>query len=128
VTDVESIEDIGPVPLGGGKAASDLIEHRLEATKKLISECCEAVRVLCADSRSLLHDASSYSSVHGYEVEQTQRRLGRAAEKLLPLADNSKADLIIMGDSARRLLLRKVMGDAALEVINQSVLPVFLSH
>jgi len=50
VTDVDlaKVANVGPVPMGGGAAATELVEHRLELTEKLVTEAIENFESACA--------------------------------------------------------------------------------
>jgi len=78
-------------------------------------------------AHSLLEDAADYCRAHGYTPE-TEFIPGSARKELLPHAKVWNADMIVMGNSARSFLLRKVLGDTALHVIQNSELPLFLSQ
>ena len=75
----------------------------------------------------LLEEASKYCRVHGYSVE-TQPTEGSAQGEVLKEADAWNADLIVMGNSAKNLLLRRVLGETALHAIRNSELPLFLAQ
>ncbi|MFW6335841.1 MAG: universal stress protein [Phycisphaeraceae bacterium] len=47
---------------------------------------------------------------------------------LLPLARQHEADLIVMADSYRNLLLHSVLGDVTRDIIRQTDRPLFLTH
>ncbi|MFQ5732605.1 MAG: universal stress protein [Planctomycetaceae bacterium] len=76
---------------------------------------------------SLLADAADYCHAHGYTPE-IEYNPGSARKEILPLAEKWNADLIVMGNSARSFLIRKVFGETALNVMQNSVLPLFLSQ
>jgi len=76
--------------------------------------------------RHLLH-AAEYCRAHGVEVERDYRP-GDAKSGVLEAAHEWGADLIVMGNSHRTLLSRKVLGDAVLQTIHRSDLPLFLSQ
>jgi len=71
--------------------------------------------------------AADYCRAHGLEpeteaVEQTPRT------HLLSYADEWGADLIVMGNSAKSMLLRQLLGETALHVMRNSDLPLFLAQ
>lgn len=76
-------------------------------------------------AEQLCRDAAEYCRFHGVEPE-VHHSLGLPAECLLPEAADWGADMIVIGNSARSLLLRKIFGETALHVIRNSDLPLFL--
>lgn len=74
--------------------------------------------------RHLLH-AANYCEAHGIEVERDYRP-GDARSGVLAVAEEWDADLIVMGNSHRTLLSRKVLGDTMLETIRKSERSLFL--
>jgi len=77
------------------------------------------------EARKLLSDASEYCRAHGFTVK-TESNPGPAKEFLLVLATMRQADLIVMGSSARSLLLKRVLGDTAMHIIKNTDRPLFL--
>lgn len=75
----------------------------------------------------LLTDAKEYCQAHGFDVEDKVLS-GTAPERLLPYATEWKADMIVLGNSVRSVLLRKVIGDTTLHVIRNAEIPLFLSQ
>ena len=53
---------------------------------------------------------------------------GDPRQKLLPYAETWQADLIVAGNSAKNLLLRKLFGETALSLLRKSQLPLYLSQ
>ena len=53
---------------------------------------------------------------------------GSPKEQLLPYAESWGADLMVMGNSAKNLLLRRLFGETALDVIRNANLPLFLAQ
>ncbi len=240
VTDVDlaKVADIGPVPMGAGAAAHDLVEHRLQLTEQQVTEaiegfesaCSEASRscsvvretgnpferliglwryhdltvaglrglfeygiyhnpddlvlslvskgvrpilavarahrpirnvlvayngslesakamkrfvqmklwpdielgIVCFDkdrdeAAELLADAASYCSLHGYEAE-TRRIEGAARDGLLRHAEQSGADLIVMGCASRARIFKHLLGDTTLHAIRHAEIPLFLAQ
>lgn len=74
-----------------------------------------------------LGEAAAYCRAHGYDV-QTEVHTGTAAEGLLPLADAWDADLLVLGNSARNVIMRKLFGETALRVIRDAQQAVFMSQ
>ena len=52
VTDIDlaKVANVGPVPMGAGAAATDLVEHRLEITEQLVTEAIERFEAACSTS------------------------------------------------------------------------------
>ena len=74
-----------------------------------------------------LKAATEYCQDHGLEAE-AESLPGPASEKLLPYANEWGADLIVMGNSSKGLLRRKLFGETAGRVMRNSNLPLFLSQ
>lgn len=74
-----------------------------------------------------LEHAAHYFKDHGIEAE-TDYRDGSPKAGVLGVAHEWGADLIVMGNSHRTLLSRKVLGDTMMETIRKSDLPLFLSQ
>ncbi|MCP3905701.1 MAG: universal stress protein [Planctomycetes bacterium] len=49
IMDRKKIEDVGPVPVGGGAAAHALAEHRVDITEERIEEACADFEFACAE-------------------------------------------------------------------------------
>jgi nucleotide-binding universal stress UspA family protein len=47
---------------------------------------------------------------------------------LLPYAQHWQADLIVAGNSAKNLLLRRLFGETALTLLRESPLPLYLAQ
>jgi nucleotide-binding universal stress UspA family protein len=78
-------------------------------------------------ARELLHEASDYCRAHGFHVA-TEWNPGFPKEILLPIAAHWRADMIVMGNSVRSLLLRKTLGETSLHLIRSADRPLFLSQ
>ncbi len=77
------------------------------------------------DPRQLLSDASRYFVAHGYRPEMEE--VDNPPKKhLLPYAADWKADAIVLGNSARNLLTRRIFGETALHVIQNTDRLLFL--
>ncbi|MCA9186464.1 MAG: universal stress protein [Pirellulaceae bacterium] len=76
---------------------------------------------------SLLADAVHYCRAHGV-VAEPEVMTEPAAGRLLAFAHDWKADLLVVGNSARNLILRRVFGEVALETIRTATLPLFLAQ
>lgn len=79
------------------------------------------------DGPVLLSEMRDYLTAHGYEVEAEFVK-GNPKKEVLREAEDWKADLLVVGNSAKSLLRRRVFGETALSVIAKSNLPLFLSQ
>jgi nucleotide-binding universal stress UspA family protein len=77
------------------------------------------------EGNNLLNDAAAYCRDHGIDAE-TECISGSPKDQLLPYADTWSADLIVVGNSAKNLLRRKLFGETALHVIRHSERPLFM--
>ncbi|MDJ0782254.1 MAG: universal stress protein [Desulfosarcinaceae bacterium] len=78
------------------------------------------------DRRDLV-EASEYCQAHGFTVD-TVVRSEDPRDGLLAYAQETKADLIVMGNGMRRLMVRKVLGDTVLDTIQKADRPLFLTQ
>ena len=78
-------------------------------------------------SHRLLNNAARYCSYHGIEAK-TIHFPKKARDHLLEEANAYKADLIVLGNSAKSLLMRRMLGETALKAMRESELPLFLSQ
>jgi len=78
-------------------------------------------------AHQLLYDASDYCRAHGFHVEH-ESNPGVPKDLLLPIATLWQADMIVLGNSARSLLMRRVFGETALHIIRNADRPLFLSQ
>ncbi len=90
------------------------------------------VRLVCfgsseEDARRDLDEAAAYCHAHGFEAK-AEFHTGSAAAGLLPLADEWNADLLVLGNSARNVIMRKLFGETALRVIRDARQAVFMSQ
>lgn len=76
-------------------------------------------------ARGLLYDASEYCRAHGFHVE-SESNPGSPKDFLLPIATYWQADMIVMGNSARNLLVKRLIGETALHIIRNADRPLFL--
>jgi nucleotide-binding universal stress UspA family protein len=74
----------------------------------------------------MLTDAAEYCQGHGFSTN-TRVVQGSARDRLIAYGKETKADMIVMGNSIRRIWLAKMMGDTALHVMTQAECPLFLS-
>jgi nucleotide-binding universal stress UspA family protein len=71
--------------------------------------------------------AASYFAAHGRQVD-TDSVDGDPRKELLPYAQHWQADLIVAGNSAKNLLLRRLFGETALTLLRESPLPLYLTQ
>ncbi len=76
-------------------------------------------------AHQLLYDASEYCHAHGFHVEY-ESNPGSPKDFLLPMATLWQADMIVLGNSARSLLVKRVLGETALHIIRNADRPLFL--
>lgn len=80
-----------------------------------------------ATSLGLLDHAAAYFRSHGREVD-TDHVAGDPQQELIPYATAWGADLIVAGNSAKNLLMRRLFGETALMLLRESPLPLYLSQ
>lgn len=78
-------------------------------------------------SRQLLNDAAEYCRAHGYHAEYDSNP-GSAKDFILPMATQWQADMIVLGNSAGSLLLKRLIGETSLHIIRNADRPLFLSQ
>ena len=76
-------------------------------------------------ARHLLNDASEYCRAHGYSVVG-ESNPGSPKDFLLPIASYWQADMIVLGNSAGNLLVKRALGETALHIIRNADRPLFL--
>jgi len=76
-------------------------------------------------AQQLLCDASEYCRAHGFSA-QTESNPGSPKDFLLPFAVYWQADMIVLGNSARNLLVKRLLGETALHIIRNADRPLFL--
>lgn len=79
------------------------------------------------EGRKLVEDAAEYCTAHGYKVE-SECIDAPPKESLLPYAKAWGADLLVIGNSAKSLTLRRIFGETAINAIHSSDRPLFLSQ
>lgn len=82
---------------------------------------------LQSEGEERLADAAEYCRTHGLKPE-IEYLAGDPKTSLLPYAKQWNADLLVVGNSAKNLLYRKIFGETALNVIRNAELPLFLSQ
>jgi len=75
----------------------------------------------------LMQAAEDYCVAHGFKVCHQSNR-GDPKVLLLAAATLWQADMIVMGNSARSVLLRKVLGDTLLGTLRDAQIPLFLAQ
>jgi len=77
------------------------------------------------NGRQLLHDATEYCQAHGFTVD-SESKPGSPKSLILPMANQWQADMIVLGNSARNLLVKQVLRETALHTIRNADKPLFL--
>jgi nucleotide-binding universal stress UspA family protein len=71
--------------------------------------------------------ANEYCQAHGLEPE-TECVPKPPHDAILPYAYDWGADLIVLGNSSKSMLLRRILGETALYVMQHSTVPLFLAQ
>jgi nucleotide-binding universal stress UspA family protein len=79
------------------------------------------------EAHELVADAANYCGQHGYAVDTAVVK-GSPRKTLLVYAQENNFDLIVMGNSIRKLFLRSIIGDTVLDIIRDADRPLFLSQ
>jgi len=79
------------------------------------------------EAQQRMEDVSAYFKSHGRIVD-TDCIVGEPSSEIVPYAQNWGADLIVAGNSAKNLLLRRLFGETALRLLRESPLPLYLSQ
>ena len=106
------------------QAMKRFVQMRLWRDVALEIVCCEKGQF---EAAKLLEDAATYCRAHGFEPG-VKDIAGPAREHLLAYAKERQADLIVMGNSIRNLLLRHLLGDTMLHTIQNADLPLLLAQ
>jgi nucleotide-binding universal stress UspA family protein len=114
------------VPIDGSAAAAHALDYACDFGKLLGTEIhvCHAEDYV-EDSASVLAKARRIARKHDVAVH-CHLLGGNAAEAILRLAQESHADLIVMGTHGRTGLQRLALGSVAEDVTRHSRLPVLL--
>lgn len=80
-----------------------------------------------AVGRQLLDDAAEYARAHGLQPE-TVLLPANPKDNLLPYAAEWGADLLVLGNSAKGLLRRRLFGETALNAMREADRMLFLSQ
>ena len=75
----------------------------------------------------LLNHAAAYFRSHGREVD-TDHVASDPQQELIRYATAWGADLIVAGNSAKNLIMRRLFGETALMLLRESPLPLYLSQ
>ncbi|MBM3272796.1 universal stress protein [Candidatus Kaiserbacteria bacterium] len=78
-------------------------------------------------AEQLVRDAADYCRAHGFEPEEAFVP-DSPKDHLLPYAEEWGADLTVVGNSAKNLLLRRIFGETALHAIQNANRPLFLAQ
>jgi len=78
-------------------------------------------------AEQLVGDAADYCRAHGFEPEEAVVP-DSPKDQLLPYAEEWGADLTVVGNSAKNLLLRRIFGETALHAIQNANRPLFLAQ
>ena len=78
-------------------------------------------------AEQLVCDAADYCRAHGFEPEEAFAP-DSPKDHLLPYAEEWGADLTVVGNSAKNLLLRRIFGETALHAIQHANRPLFLAQ
>ncbi len=78
-------------------------------------------------AEQLVGEAADYCRAHGFEPEEAYVSKP-PKDHLLPYATEWGADLIVVGNSAKSLMLRRIFGETALQVIQHADRPLFLAQ
>jgi nucleotide-binding universal stress UspA family protein len=71
--------------------------------------------------------AADYCRAHGFAPE-VECVVDSPKNSLLPYAAQCQADLIVMGNSSKNMLLRKILGETALYAMRNAKVPLFLAQ
>lgn len=112
---------------GSMESAATLRRFLLLRPYAEVELCIATFEMEAQRSERLLANASEYCRKHGIEPE-TIHFPETARDHLLLEATRRKADLLVLGNSAKNLLLRRLFGETALRTIRESEIPLFLSQ
>jgi nucleotide-binding universal stress UspA family protein len=79
------------------------------------------------EAEQLVGDAADYLRRHGFEPEEAYVA-SSPRHGLLPYAAEWGADLIVAGNSAKNLLMRRALGETALNLMTTADRPLFLAQ
>ena len=106
------------------KAIKRFVQMRLwpDVTLRIV-----ACHVAEEKARKRLADMADYCYAHGLEPE-AQYLPESPGKAILAHAVEWDADLVVLGNSVRSFVMRKIFGETALDVMQHSDRPLFLSH
>ncbi len=78
-------------------------------------------------ARELLWDAEEYCRAHGFRVSH-ESNPGDPRVLLMVAAKLWHADMIVMGNSARNVLIRNLLGDTLMATLRETTIPLFLAQ
>ncbi len=106
------------------KAMKRFVQMRLwpEASLRIVTFEHQAEK-----AKQLVGDAADYCRAHGFEPEEAFVPMS-PKDHLLPYAEEWGADLTVVGNSAKNLLLRRIFGETALHAIQNANRPLFLAQ
>lgn len=78
-------------------------------------------------AQTLLNEMAGYCRAHGHDVE-CEHVEGSPKQQLLQHATGWNSDLIVLGNGSKRLWLKKLLGDTAMNVIRHADIPLFVSQ
>lgn len=79
------------------------------------------------NGKALLTAASQYCQAHGYDTEVTFLE-DNPDNGILAHAQRCEADIVVMGNSVKNLMLRQIIGGTALSTIQNADRPLFLAQ
>ena len=106
------------------KAMKRFVQSRLWDLKKIQVVCCDMRE---SKAKQLLHDASGYCELHGYETE-TQYLDDSPRDVLLSHAEQWGADMIVLGSTNRGRIARFLLGDTVVHLIKNANIPLYLAQ
>jgi nucleotide-binding universal stress UspA family protein len=91
-----------------------------------------SVEILCVgleddEAARALEDAAGYCRAHGLET-RTTRIPGSPTDELLDHARAHGTDLVVMGATSHRKLVRLILGETVLHAMQHADIPLFLSR
>ncbi len=112
----------------GSMESAKTMKHFVQST--LWSDA--TLRVACfgkahEDPQTLVDQAVAYCQSHDFDTDGVVIE-GSAQDHIIPYAQGWDADLIVLGNSARQLLLRRIFGETAMHVIRNSHIPLYLAQ
>jgi len=113
------------VGLGTSRTAATVTHYAIDIAKANRASLAGIAITDAARRRSEL--VAGYFHAHGRQADADALQ-GDARTELLPYAQTWQADLIVAGNSAKNLLLRRLFGETALTLLRESPLPLYLAQ